>query len=174
LLKNLIYLLGIQSEKGYSIHSIRAVNLATEEIQISTVPAVGNHVKFFSLDDTVAVKEVGTLLDEAKVKFTATQTSILGGILFTCLGRAKDFYGKPNVTADCFQEKFPGIPLAGVFCNGEITPHTNFVEKKEEDVVEENVPNGALQSYSAVFSIFGKKPWNTTSVDQRDKKVKFE
>jgi len=167
--------LGIQSEKGYSVHSIGAVNLAREEIQISTVPEVGDHVKFFSLENTVAVKEVGTLLDDAKEKLIASQTTILGGFLFTCLGRSHDFYGKANVTADCFQEKFPGIPLAGLFCNGEISPHTNFVEKKE-NVVEENVPNSALQSYTAVFSIFGKQKHHGHGlcVGPVTKKSKFE
>uniref|UniRef100_A0A5B7C7D5 FIST C-domain domain-containing protein n=1 Tax=Davidia involucrata TaxID=16924 RepID=A0A5B7C7D5_DAVIN len=45
---------------------------------------------------------------------------VFGGIIFSCCGRGESFFGRPNVDSSPFLENFPGVPLAGTFCGGEI------------------------------------------------------
>ncbi|KAA8542099.1 hypothetical protein F0562_023251 [Nyssa sinensis] len=45
---------------------------------------------------------------------------VFGGIIFSCCGRGESFFGRSNVDSSPFLENFPGVPLAGTFCGGEI------------------------------------------------------
>ncbi|GAB4845778.1 hypothetical protein Ancab_039187 [Ancistrocladus abbreviatus] len=45
---------------------------------------------------------------------------VIGAILFTCCARGESFFGAPNVDSSPISDNFPGIPLAGMFCCGEI------------------------------------------------------
>lgn len=40
--------------------------------------------------------------------------------MFACCGRGESFFGRVNVDGSPFVENFPGVPLAGIFCGGEI------------------------------------------------------
>ncbi|XP_061621742.1 F-box only protein 22 isoform X2 [Phyllopteryx taeniolatus] len=43
------------------------------------------------------------------------------GFMFACVGRGQNYYNnQSNVEADAFQKVFPGVPLFGLFGNGEI------------------------------------------------------
>ncbi|MFM7268897.1 MAG: FIST N-terminal domain-containing protein [Cyanobium sp.] len=46
----------------------------------------------------------------------------LAGLLFACLGRGRGLYGVPDGDVNLCREHFAGLPIAGVFCNGEIGP----------------------------------------------------
>ena len=46
----------------------------------------------------------------------------LAALLFACLGRGQGLYGEANVDVGLCRELFPDIPVAGLFCNGEIGP----------------------------------------------------
>ncbi|KAJ4851428.1 hypothetical protein Tsubulata_043961, partial [Turnera subulata] len=45
---------------------------------------------------------------------------VLGGFIFSCNRRSRSFSGQPNADSFPFRENFPGVPLAGIFCSGEI------------------------------------------------------
>ena len=45
-----------------------------------------------------------------------------GALLFSCLGRGANLYGRPDHDTDMFRERVGHIPLTGFFCNGEIGP----------------------------------------------------
>lgn len=45
-----------------------------------------------------------------------------GALLFSCLGRGKHLYGRPDHDTQAFQAQVGDVPLAGFFCNGEIGP----------------------------------------------------
>jgi small ligand-binding sensory domain FIST len=42
--------------------------------------------------------------------------------LFSCLGRGKHLYGRPDHDTDAFRRHLGRVPLGGFFCNGEIGP----------------------------------------------------
>ncbi|XP_021616690.1 F-box/LRR-repeat protein At5g63520 isoform X1 [Manihot esculenta] len=44
----------------------------------------------------------------------------IGGFVFACRGRGESFFGRPNVDSSPILENFPGVPLAGIYCGGEI------------------------------------------------------
>lgn len=45
-----------------------------------------------------------------------------GALLFSCTGRGKHLYGRPDHDTDQFREALGTLPLTGFFCNGEIGP----------------------------------------------------
>ncbi|MCW8130519.1 MAG: FIST C-terminal domain-containing protein [Planctomycetota bacterium] len=45
-----------------------------------------------------------------------------GALLFSCLGRGKHMYGKPDHDSTMFRQIVGEVPLSGFFCNGEIGP----------------------------------------------------
>jgi small ligand-binding sensory domain FIST len=45
-----------------------------------------------------------------------------GALLFSCLGRGRHLYGRPDHDTDLFRAHYGAIPLGGFFCNGEIGP----------------------------------------------------
>ena len=45
-----------------------------------------------------------------------------GALLFSCLGRGKFLYGRPDHDTDTFRRHLGEVPLGGFFCNGEIGP----------------------------------------------------
>lgn len=57
---------------------------------------------------------------------------VFGGIAFACYGRGESFFGRPNVDSSPFLENFPGVPLAGIFCGGEVVrPCTTLIGQCE-------------------------------------------
>ena len=45
-----------------------------------------------------------------------------GALLFSCLGRGRHLYGRPDHDTDAFRRHAGSTPLGGFFCNGEIGP----------------------------------------------------
>ena len=45
-----------------------------------------------------------------------------GALIFSCLGRGKYLFGKPDHDTGMFKQQIGEIPLTGFFCNGEIGP----------------------------------------------------
>ena len=43
-------------------------------------------------------------------------------LLFACLGRGQGLYGEADGDVSLCHEAFAGLPISGVFCNGEIGP----------------------------------------------------
>ncbi|KAH7979563.1 hypothetical protein HPB49_009886 [Dermacentor silvarum] len=52
--------------------------------------------------------------------FDSWDKSCTFGFMFACVARGARHHGKTNVEADAFARVFPGVPLMGVFGNGEI------------------------------------------------------
>ena len=45
-----------------------------------------------------------------------------GALLFSCMGRGKGLFGRPDHDTDLFRARVGAVPLGGFFCNGEIGP----------------------------------------------------
>lgn len=50
----------------------------------------------------------------------SVRKEVFGGLVFGCYGRGESFFKCPNVDSSPFLENFPEVPVAGVFCGGEI------------------------------------------------------
>ena len=51
-----------------------------------------------------------------------SRAEVQGSLLFSCLGRGKHLYGRPDHDTDAFRRHLGEVPLGGFFCNGEIGP----------------------------------------------------
>jgi small ligand-binding sensory domain FIST len=80
---------------------------------------------------------------ERRLSHYAAQTgasgSARGALLFSCLGRGAQLYGRPDHDSLAFRRHLGPLPLGGFFCNGEIGP----VERRT-----------FLHGYTSAFGIF--------------------
>ena len=83
---------------------------------------------------------------------------VFGGIIFACCGRGESFFGRANVDSSPFLENFPGVPLAGIMCGGEIgrvdLSSPNFHEGQEE----ESAPRSCVHYYGTVYLVMSYTP----------------
>jgi small ligand-binding sensory domain FIST len=75
-------------------------------------------VQFLLRDARTAEHDLVAQLD----RYRAGAARPVGALLFSCLGRGKYLFGRPDHDTDLFRDKVGAIPLGGFFCNGEIGP----------------------------------------------------
>lgn len=95
-------------------------------LMIGSLLKVGQTLQFQVRDAEASAEDFDHMLE----KITADRrTGPRGGLLVSCCGRGKSFYGKPDHDAKSVQAVHGPIPLAGFFANGEIGPvgTKNFV-----------------------------------------------
>lgn len=89
-------------------------------IVVGGMARVGQTVQFQMRDPSLAAVDLRqTLLD--------TRASLRGAspgaaLLFTCNGRGEDMFGRSHHDTETVASLLPGVPLAGMFCNGEVGP----------------------------------------------------
>ncbi|XP_021287101.1 F-box/LRR-repeat protein At5g63520 [Herrania umbratica] len=87
-----------------------------------------------------------------------------GGFIFSCCGRGDPFFGHLNadrspflnVESSPFLENFPGVPLAGIFCGGEIG--RGYVSLTAHGGQEEGSARCHLHVYSTVYLVMSYTP----------------
>ncbi len=102
---------------------IRAVLQADPEtgaISVGDVLNVGQTVQFQVRDAKTADADLRGLLQE-KLGQTDGRDPV-GALLFTCNGRGANLFGTPDHDVSALRDHVPGMPVAGMFCGGEIGP----------------------------------------------------
>ncbi len=99
-------LLGVDRERGAV-----AVN---EEVRL------GQTLQFQLRDAAAASDELNALLDAASAAIGGEGPA--GALLCACNGRGVGMFGKPDHDAEAVAARLGEVPLAGLFCNGEIGP----------------------------------------------------
>ncbi|KAJ9163910.1 hypothetical protein P3X46_023532 [Hevea brasiliensis] len=79
----------------------------------------------------------------------------IGGFIFACCGRGESFFGRPNVDSSPLLENFPGVPLAGIFCGGEIARGISILNAHGGQ--EESTPS-CLRVFSTVYMVLSYAP----------------
>lgn len=77
----------------------------------------GQTVRFHVRDAATAAEDVTGLLGRYR-----PATPPAGALLFSCTGRGRGLYGRPDHDADAFRAAVGPVPLGGFFCGGEIGP----------------------------------------------------
>ncbi|XP_042504839.1 F-box/LRR-repeat protein At5g63520 isoform X2 [Macadamia integrifolia] len=72
---------------------------------------------------------------------------VCGGLIFSCYGRGESFFGRQHVDSSVFLENFPGAPLAGMFCFGEIGRGSTIMNR---DDIQSQYSKCFLHVYSSV------------------------
>ncbi|XP_061359103.1 F-box/LRR-repeat protein At5g63520 isoform X2 [Gastrolobium bilobum] len=81
--------------------------------------------------------------------------NVFGGLIFACYGRGESFFGRHNVDSSPFLENFPGVPLAGIFCGGEmVRPCTTLIGQCHEA----SPVSCCLHVYSSVYLVMSYIP----------------
>lgn len=116
-------LVGIEPESG-------SIGVATSHLEPNQV------VQFHVRDPQAASEELGEVLDNH------IYNEPRGGLLFSCRGRGRLFYGRPNHDSDLIAEKLGPVPIGGFFASGEIGPVAGTTY---------------LHAYSSAFGLFRPK-----------------
>jgi small ligand-binding sensory domain FIST len=80
----------------------------------------GQRIQFHLRDAQASAEDLEVLLQN--YRDDGSNSSAVGALMFSCLGRGKGLYGEPNFDSRLFHRYLPNIPLGGFFCNGEIGP----------------------------------------------------
>lgn len=80
----------------------------------------GQTIQFQLRDGATANEDLRELIEKQQGAFAKNPPE--GALLFSCLGRGENLFGKPNHDVSVICETIGPLPLAGFFCNGEIGP----------------------------------------------------
>lgn len=86
-------------------------------LAVGTHPRVGQTLQFQLRDRESADAELREMLSKKRIELERTP---FAGLLFTCAGRGQNLFGSPHHDAGLVEAAFGSVPLAGMFCNGEI------------------------------------------------------
>jgi small ligand-binding sensory domain FIST len=100
----------------FLIRNLMGVDPASGAIAVAAQVGVGQTLQFQIRDAHAADQELRHML-------AAERTSAAGAaLLFACNGRGVGLFGTPDHDAHTVHELLGPLPLAGLFCNGEIGP----------------------------------------------------
>lgn len=110
---------------SFLVRSIIGGDPEAGALALGAYPRVGQTLQFQMRDKDSADEELRQLCRE----FLSARGEPFASLLFACSGRGARMFGLPNHDAGVIEETFGKVPLAGLFCNGEIGPvgGTNFV-----------------------------------------------
>ncbi|KAG8652684.1 F-box/LRR-repeat protein At5g63520 [Manihot esculenta] len=108
-----------------------------------------------------AYRSLANLKEESESKNCLQQTNVeekevFGGLIFSCVLRGESF--DQNAESFPFRENFPGVPLAGVYCGGEIGRGSSSSISQEDD--EANSARCCLHYHSTVYLVMSYVPAN--------------
>jgi small ligand-binding sensory domain FIST len=110
----------IELETGdFLIRNMLGVDPRLGAVAIGDRVRPGQRLQFHLRDAYTSAEDLEILLQKYHTNSPKTPA---GALLFSCLGRGKNLYGKSNFDSQLFQSYMGRIPLAGFFCGGEIGP----------------------------------------------------
>ncbi|KAJ7552312.1 hypothetical protein O6H91_06G049900 [Diphasiastrum complanatum] len=127
----------------------------------------GDKLRFYCTDAKAArlenIQKLNELEENVKSEAHASVTgpskarkpSQVGALMFSCIGRGEEYFGEANVDSGDLLERFPDIPLSGMFCLGEIGPPSilpwetmNFSKPQQRQTV--------MNMYSTVCTLYSQ------------------
>ena len=124
-------------EGRYRLNHIVSANLRDQSITLSQALARGERLFWAMRDALTAERDMRQTIDQAAA---ALRLPPRFALLFPCMGRGPHFYGNRDRDLDALVKRFPGMPIIGMYGNGELGPL-----------------DGAnhLYQYSTVLGLFG-------------------
>jgi len=103
---------------AFLVRNLIGVDPRNGAVAVGERMRVGQKVQFQLRDADASRQESRQLLRQAARR----PAEPLAALLFACLGRGRGLYGHPDGDVSLCREAFDQLPIAGVFCNGEIGP----------------------------------------------------
>jgi small ligand-binding sensory domain FIST len=105
----------------FLIRNILGVDPTAGAIAVGDYLRPGQRLQFHLRDAQTSAQDLEFLLNKYQLE-QATESSPVGALIFSCLGRGEGLYGKANFDSQLFGRYIKNIPLGGFFCGGEIGP----------------------------------------------------
>ena len=121
--RNLLVRLAIDERRDsfgrgdFLVRSLMGADPRSGALVIGALPRVGQTIQFQLRDAAAADEDLRTMLATLD-----PATRAAGAILCSCNGRGAGLFGAPHHDAQRVAERLGSLPLAGLFCNGEIGP----------------------------------------------------
>lgn len=111
-----------QPEQGdFLIRNVMGMDQRSGVLAIGEMLKEGQLVQFHLRDADTSAEDLSAVLERYAID--NRENPAHGALLFSCLGRGKYLYGRPNHDTEVFHDKVgASVPLGGFFCNGEIGP----------------------------------------------------
>jgi small ligand-binding sensory domain FIST len=103
----------------FLIRGVLQADPQTGAMSVGESLTLGQTVQFQVRDAATADADLRGLLDS---RIESAQGSPAGALMFTCNGRGMGLFGAPNHDVAALRSAFAGLPVAGMFCGGEIGP----------------------------------------------------
>jgi small ligand-binding sensory domain FIST len=121
--------LGLEIQAGQSeyhqgdflIRNLSAADQETGALVVAARPQVTQVVQFHLRDAQTSSEDLEQQLTRYRSR-TPRAAPPEGALLFSCLGRGRLLYGRPDHDTEAFRRHLGDVPLTGFFCNGEIGP----------------------------------------------------
>ena len=104
----------------FLIRNIVGIDGESGAVAIGEVLKEGQTVQFHLRDATTSAEDLEAVL--SRYGDALEGPDISGALLFSCLGRGQQLYGRPDHDTEMFHNRVGPVPLTGFFCNGEIGP----------------------------------------------------
>ncbi|KAK8491605.1 hypothetical protein V6N13_110237 [Hibiscus sabdariffa] len=119
----------------------------------------GDTFQFYVPDLSTALSssnEVSSTLKNLKSKSNVVdKTEAFGGFIFARRGRGESFFGQPNVDSSLFLDNFPGIPVAGILCSGDVGRGYMSITANGEERPDRS---HLLHAYSTLYLLMSYTP----------------
>ncbi|CAN6585586.1 unnamed protein product [Malus baccata var. baccata] len=158
--------ISIGSEKPRWITSLEYHGVVGGDDQYLYVSGVGiktgDYFNFYRSDPQTALascSNISASLKKLKLeenpKHRSHMSEVFGGFMFACCGRGEPFFGRTNVDGSPFVENFPRVPLAGIFCGGEIARGSSRLTGEAQ---KDNDARCTLHVYSTIYLVLSYTP----------------
>ena len=105
----------------FLIRNVMGMDQRSGVLAIGELLTEGQLVQFHLRDAETSADDLTAVLERYAID--NRENPAHGALLFSCLGRGKYLYGRPNHDTEVFHSKVgASVPLGGFFCNGEIGP----------------------------------------------------
>lgn len=121
----------------FLVRNLLGANAAEGTIMVGAAPRAGQTIQFQRRDATAATEDLSWSLARARERIAGR--TVYGACLCCCNGRGARLFGRSNHDAGLLQEQLGPLPVAGLFCAGELGP-----------VGERNF----LHGYTAAIAVF--------------------
>jgi small ligand-binding sensory domain FIST len=104
----------------FVIRPVLQADPETGAMAVGEVLDVGQTIQFQIRDAATADADLRSMLEDHLAENGADGTG--GALLFTCNGRGLNLFGTPDHDVSAIRDAIPNLPVAGMFCGGEIGP----------------------------------------------------
>jgi small ligand-binding sensory domain FIST len=102
----------------YLARNLVGIDTESKLIAIGEMMKPGGQIMFLRRDGKTARDDMARMIDSIRQGLFAKPSA---GVYYSCLGRGGSLFGGDSAELKMIQDAFGDIPLAGFFCNGEIS-----------------------------------------------------